>query len=103
METKVCTDCGKELPITNFRKGRANGTEFTMSICKDCWRKRQQEGKEKRKQQQLKEKENEVKDAKAQRLQAFTPRELMQELKRRGYEGELTYTEVHKINLSCLT
>jgi len=39
----------------------------------------------------------------AERLSEFTPRELMLELKRRGYEGELAFVEVHKIDLSCLT
>jgi len=31
-------------------------------------------------------------------LSGFTPRELMQELHRRGYDGELSYT--HRINLA---
>ena len=35
-------------------------------------------------------------------LSDFTPRELMQELKRRGYEFEITYTEVHKISSKTL-
>jgi hypothetical protein len=31
-------------------------------------------------------------------LSDFTPRELMLELKRRGYEGRLTYVETHMID-----
>lgn len=36
------------------------------------------------------------------RLKDFTPRELMQELKLRGYEFEMTYVEVHKISSKTL-
>lgn len=102
METKVCKECGKELPIENFRKGRANGTEFTMSICKDCWRKRQKDGKDKAKEKMQIQQIDLVEDAKRKRLSEFTPRELMLELKRRGYEGELSFVEVHKIDLSSI-
>jgi hypothetical protein len=35
-------------------------------------------------------------------LADFTPRELMAELKRRGYEGKITYVETHTIDLSTL-
>lgn len=38
--------------------------------------------------------------AKKMRLSEFTPRELMEELVRRGYKGKLSYTEVHEIDLS---
>ena len=47
----------------------------------------------------------EVKDP-IKHLSEFTPRELMEELRRRGYDGEITYTEVirkvHNIKLSAL-
>ena len=33
-------------------------------------------------------------------LSRFTPRQLMEELARRGYKGELTYTRVERINIS---
>lgn len=99
METRICKECGKELPITNFRKGRANGTEFVMSICNDCWHEHQSAGRIKAKQMRATKQIDLVEDAKNKRLSEFTPRELILELKRRGYEGELTYTEVHKIKL----
>ena len=35
-------------------------------------------------------------------LQEFTSRELILELKRRGYEGKLQYVEVHNIDISKL-
>lgn len=47
-----------------------------------------------------------VEDVRAEKRQLcladFTPRELMAELKRRGYEGKLTYVETHTIDLSTL-
>ena len=49
METKVCKCCGKELPITGFRKGKAHGVEFVMSVCNTCMRNKQIEGHAKRK------------------------------------------------------
>lgn len=33
-------------------------------------------------------------------LSVYTPRELMQELYKRGYRGTLEFTEVHKIDIS---
>lgn len=43
-----------------------------------------------------------IDSVKEMRLKDFTPRELMQELKRRGYEFEMTYTEVHTISSKTL-
>ena len=39
-------------------------------------------------------------EARSLRLRDFQPRELMIELKRRGYEGTLTYTEVKTIDIT---
>lgn len=103
METKVCKTCGRELPVENFHKGRANGVEFVMSICHECWHERQIAGRRKAKEKRVTKQIDLVEDAKRKRLSEFTPRELMLELKRRGYEGELAFVEVHKIDLSSLT
>jgi hypothetical protein len=47
-----------------------------------------------------------VEDVRAENRQLcladFSPRELMAELKRRGYEGKITYVETHTIDLSTL-
>jgi exosome complex RNA-binding protein Csl4 len=64
--------------------------------------KRKSEGHARKKAELQSKKESEVEQAKKQRLSEFTPRELMEELKRRGYDGELVYTEVKRINLSKL-
>lgn len=102
METKVCKCCGNELPITEFRKGKAHGVEFVMSVCNTCMRNKQIEGHAKRKEQKAKSHETQLAEAKIMRLSEFTPRELMEELVRRGYEFEMTYTEVHHISSKTL-
>ena len=94
METKVCKSCGKELPITEFairgvrgHKGERKATDF----CKSCMAEKVANGRN-----------NAVNKVKVMRLSDFTPRELMTELKRRGYEGKLTYVETHVIDLSTI-
>lgn len=94
METKVCKCCGKELPLTEFavrgirgHKGERKVTDF----CKSCMAKKVANGRY-----------NAVNKVKVMRLSDFTPRELMTELKRRGYKGKLTYVETHIIDLSTI-
>lgn len=77
-QTKTCPKCGRTLPIENFYK-RSNGQIYTY--CKEC-----------------------VKVINSARritppdsenpLSAYTPRQLMQELKRRGYTGKLYIQQV---------
>ena len=87
METKVCKRCGRELPTTEFTKDKSypDGLNY---ICKDCHRKAQRESYERKKTKSILHSEE---------LQKFSPRELIDELKRRGYRGELTF--IHKITL----
>ena len=99
METKICKRCGRELPSTMFRTGMAHGTPFVVSICEDCMKERQREGRAKRKQQKALSHAEEVEQARNLRLRDFTPRELMEELNRRGYTGKLKFVEVHEIDI----
>ena len=46
---------------------------------------------------------NKIQKNRQELLQEFTPRELILELKRRGYKGELQYVEVHNIDINKLT
>lgn len=83
METKVCKVCGKELPITEFRKTPIcpNG----VNTCNKCSVRKRAENKERK----------EVFEGGGKtdtELSRFTPRELIEELKMRGYKGTLTYT-----------
>lgn len=77
-QTKTCPRCDRTLPIENFYK-RSNGQIYPY--CKEC-----------------------VKVINSARkitppdsenpLSAYTPRQLMQELKRRGYTGKLYIQQI---------
>lgn len=77
VSTKVCACCGNELPITAFNKhGRSKDGYET--ICRTCKAKSGSGNPE---------------------LAKFTPRELIEELRARGYHGTLEYIQRHSINL----
>lgn len=88
--TKVCNCCGRELTIDHFRKTRWGG--YSQN-CNECLTKHILEARNANKQQKAQE-------ATRKSLSTFTPRELMQELARRGYEGKLTYTRVEEIDIT---
>lgn len=87
METKICSKCRKELPVTEFHK-KTSSKDGLQYICKSCVIASRNEQKE---------------ILKKSRLEDFTPRELILELKRRGYRGVVTYIEERKINIGELT
>ena len=73
-ETKKCKCCGKELPITHFQR-YAGGYR---KICIDC--RRRESGA-------------------TDKFKDFSSRELIDELKARGYEGQLTKKVIETIKL----
>ena len=81
-ETRKCKRCGRELPVTEFTKHAKYGT---MKICRECNSKARRAGKHKV-------------DPRELRLKDFEPRELMLELKRRGYSFTATYTKTYTID-----
>lgn len=93
---KTCRCCGRELPISNFKATRWGGR---VSVCTECATNKLRENKRKK----LDEQKKKVEDVRAENrrlcLNDFTPRELMLELKRRGYSGKLEYTETHVVDL----
>lgn len=91
-QTQVCKCCGRELPIEMFGKSRLG----VHKTCKECTKKHQIQGHAKKREVELAKAE--AKSARSLRLQDFTPRELMAELKRRGYEYTMKYTEIHVID-----
>lgn len=93
METKVCSKCGKELPISEFYKSKRT-KDGLFYKCIHCVRIEQKESRERSK--NLKE----IGRNGGKKLSDYTPRELMEELHRRGYRGTLEFTEIHKINIS---
>ena len=84
METKICKKCGRELPISQF-KNNCLSKDGTINICKDCYKKA------------LRERKSKTEDITPPltkgcnpELSQFTPRELIDELKARGYRGKLS-------------
>lgn len=111
METKVCKKCGRELPLENFyvNKSLKGGHDNTCKECKNTYAKEwQKQNREKKKAQKIEnervEFEKKYKIYTNKDLAKFTPRELILELKARGYVGTLLYEEVivnkHYIDLS---
>lgn len=84
-ETKVCTKCGKQLPLSEFSKNNKSRDGLQWR-CKSC------QSEENRMRTRL-SKGGFVNPELAQ----FTPRQLIEELRNRGYKGTLTYTQ--QINL----
>lgn len=113
IKTKVCHKCGRELPLSEFHK-KSSAKDGLQSCCKECSNKMASEcakrSREKKKAQKIEneriEFEKKYKIYTNRELAKFTPRELMLELKARGYEGELLYIErivkEHRINLGKL-
>jgi hypothetical protein len=92
-ETKKCKCCGRELPLSEFTKGKFG----VFSTCKECVNKKRVDTIDAKKHHR--DLEQEIANAKKMRLADFTPRDLMEELARRGIEGtmripETTYKEV---------
>lgn len=111
IKTKVCRKCGRELPIENFytNKSLKGGHDNCCKECKSAYSKEwQKKNREKKKAQKIEneriEFEKKYKIYTDKELAKFTPRQLILELKARGYVGTLLYEEVivnkHFIDLS---
>lgn len=87
-ETQVCKVCGRELPLSRFCKSHLG----VFKTCKECVQKKHVQTLADKKMARLKK--DEVATARNMRLSEFEPRELMAELKRRGYEFTMKYTKV---------
>ena len=96
LQQKEYKCCGRELPLSAFRVTKMG----RLNTCNECVKKRQLQGRLDKKTASLRSED--VENAKQARLADFTPRELMGELKRRVYEGKLTYVETHVIDLNNL-
>ena len=93
-ETQVCKCCGRELPIEMLSRG-GYGLHKT---CKECCSRKQREGRKKL--DELDNLRRQVEEARQLRLCDFQPRELMIRLRELGYEGVLTYTQRHEIDIA---
>ncbi len=99
METKVCSCCGQEKDITSFKRDRFGRYS---NVCRECATNKRLETLKRNKERFEAQTKQEVEEARKLRLQDFTPRELLLELKRRGYDGTFTYTETRSMTLSKL-
>lgn len=86
--TKVCRHCGKEKPISQFH-GSNRSADGLQTYCKEC-------KKELARQRTVMRR---VKDASGlnPELADFQPRELIAELRARGFYGELKFINVIKV------
>lgn len=91
---KTCSKCGKELPISQFARN-AKSADGHLGICKDCHAETIRQGHANKK-EQLSLPIKGVEGGNPE-LAKFTPRQLMDELRSRGFEGTLTYVYHIKI------
>lgn len=85
VQTKVCSKCGKELPVELFSKSRRNadGLQFICKSCMSAYNKMRLETK--------KSAENHLHKVYFNpELAKFQPKDLIAELRARGYSGELS-------------
>lgn len=91
IETKVCTKCGRALPLSNFYRCTRN-KDGLQCWCKDC----QSEATRKRNESRQKTASHQTavhqSDGRNPELAKFKPVQLIDELRARGYRGTLTYT-----------
>lgn len=88
METKICKKCGRELNRSHFKNNYLSADGKT-SICRDCSKRARQEKKEKQDIAITPPTRRNVEGSNPD-LAAFSPRDLILELKARGYKGKLT-------------
>ena len=84
METKICRICGEEKPITDFAKNNRYKDGYDTR-CKCCKNDRERKYYHSHKRM--------PKGGGNPDLANFTPRELIEELRARGYKGTLEYTK----------
>lgn len=105
METKICSHCKKELSVAEFHKNSKSRDGYSY-MCKSCTKEMSKHWRIKRKDKVKKQKADyaemkyTIAVSKENALASATPRDLMNELYKRGYRGVLEYTEVHKIDIS---
>ena len=83
---KQCDTCGRTLTLDNFKRVHT-AKDGHSSTCKECAKQRRQQKKE----------DNIIKGGGNPKLADITPRELIEELRFRGYTGTLTIVREIKL------
>lgn len=96
MATKVCRQCGKELPLAEFSQ-RSSNRDGLSHICKACYNENARANYARKRLGGAKNSTHPIKGSSDSPLANFTPRQLIDELRSRGYSGELKYTHTIKI------
>ena len=97
METtmKKCACCGELKPVSEFHKCKAS-KDGLYSYCKPCSKEKSRETKARNRQANATP-PNFQNTQSVNPLASFTPRELIAELRRRGYRGELRFENIIKL------
>jgi hypothetical protein len=96
-ETKLCTKCGRELPREMFSKC-TNAKDGLQNHCKDCKRAYSSEYNKRKKTKHIEELSSHLLPIYTNpELAKFQPRELMVELKARGFRWEYMLEPQRKI------
>lgn len=93
-EKRICKQCGKELPLKDFYRNKYGFT----NVCKVCANANR--SSKRKKKDEVAELKRQLETCRLLRISQFSPRELMAELYRQGYDGTLTYTETHTVDIS---
>jgi hypothetical protein len=90
LPTKVCSKCKKEKPLTEFHRC-LKSRDGRQSHCIDCQRAANLANYYKHKEKIQEEAQELALESARARLKPFTDEELCEELRQRGYSGELDY------------
>lgn len=90
--TKVCTKCGRELPLSEFNKSKKSN-DGLQSYCKECQSEYNRANNRKKKEEEHKM----LPVYTNPELAKYHPRELMAELKARGFTWEYMLEPQRKI------
>lgn len=101
METKVCSKCGQEKPLSEFYK-RSNVKSGCIAHCKDYHRELYPQSKKNKPSAPKVEYAPHLTDSVLKELEGYNldkipGRILIQELRRRGYRGEIELVTVQKV------
>lgn len=94
--TKVCSKCGRELPISNFSKNKKS-KDGHHSYCKDCHKEYNREYNREKPRKAIENTHKMLPVYSNPELAKFHPRELMAELKARGFRWEYMLEPQRKI------